>query len=587
MTKTSAKQPIPDSGANTSGTTLGSTPVDETQVVEILLLLRARPLASGTPSLAQFVADLAAKAPRDRTHLTHEELAQKYGASQADADAVEAFAEDNGLTVAKPVHLGSRTMRLSGSVADIARAFDIAFVNRVDGQGNEFRSYDGPVSVPTELGSVLTGVAGLDDRPLARRGTRPPPQGKAEPSTELGGYLPTEVAEMYAYPPEHDGTGQCIGILELAGGYESSDLVTYFTKVVKLDPPPPPVIDVPADGNVLAELLTENYEVTQDIEIASAMAPGAQIVVYFGTGGNNELKIMLEVLDSALFDETNRPSVLSLSWQLPESSLQNAMSQRLLGELEQRFLAAAALGITLCACTGDSGALTYYTDYTLAQEYNNAFGAPPEVNFPATSQYVLACGGTSLHGTDGARTEEVVWNCYAEAMTLIATGPDGSPVSLQTNGGASTGGVSVLFDPPPYQSESNVPTLKTAVWNKGLATDRKEVEGRGVPDVASNADFNTGYAVLFQGLPATGGGTSAAAPAWAALIARLNQALGHRIGFINPSLYRLQTVEHADVLYPIVHGNNGGYEASPSRRWNACTGLGSPDGAKLLAALGK
>jgi kumamolisin len=135
-------------------------------------------------------------------------------------------------------------------------------------------------------------------------------------------------------------------------------------------------------------------------------------------------------------------------------------------------------------------------------------------------------------------------------------------------GGAGGGGISALFPVPAYQQGVELPPSA----NAGVGP------GRGVPDVAGNADPQSGYQVLVDGKSLVIGGTSAVAPLWAGLIARLNADLGRPVGFINPQLYA-----HAAACRDIVSGNNGAYEAGPG--WDACTGLGSPNGTALLAAL--
>ena len=119
-------------------------------------------------------------------------------------------------------------------------------------------------------------------------------------------------------------------------------------------------------------------------------------------------------------------------------------------------------------------------------------------------------------------------------------------------------------------------------WQQGLQTLKAggtaALENRGVPDVCGDADPETGYAVRVDGSDTVIGGTSAVAPLWAGLLARINALKGSAAGYINPLLY-----QHASALNDITQGNNGDFAASPG--WDACTGLGSPDGAALLAAL--
>jgi kumamolisin len=192
----------------------------------------------------------------------------------------------------------------------------------------------------------------------------------------------------------------------------------------------------------------------------------------------------------------------------------------------------------VCVAAGDGGSSDGVTD-------GNA-----HVDFPASSPHVLACGGTRLQGSGNTIGSETVWN-------------DGS------QGGATGGGVSDAFPLPAWQNGAGVPVSV----NPGARI------GRGVPDVAGDADPATGYSVLVDGQSTVYGGTSAVAPLWAALIARINQQLGKPAGFVNALLYT-----HAAALHDVTTGSNGAYSAGPG--WDACTGLGSPDGTRIATALG-
>jgi kumamolisin len=139
---------------------------------------------------------------------------------------------------------------------------------------------------------------------------------------------------------------------------------------------------------------------------------------------------------------------------------------------------------------------------------------------------------------------------------------------LASNEGATGGGVSRTFPLPDYQASAQVPVHPETKFT-----------GRGVPDVAGDADPVTGYQVRVDGKNMVIGGTSAVAPLWAGLIAVINQQLGKPVGFVQPALYRIGTPAFRD----ITTGNNGGYQAS--NNWDPCTGLGSPNGAALLKAL--
>jgi kumamolisin len=172
------------------------------------------------------------------------------------------------------------------------------------------------------------------------------------------------------------------------------------------------------------------------------------------------------------------------------------------------------------------------------------------VDFPSSSPHVLACGGTSLHSSaNGAITSETVWNDGAQ-------------------GGAGGGGYSVQFAIPTWQASANIKPPAGG--------------GRGVPDVAGDADPQTGYNVSVDGTAMVIGGTSAVAPLWSGLIALLNEKLGKPVGFLQPVLYGLPST--AAAFHDIVKGSNGAFSAGTG--WDACTGLGSPSGENLLKALG-
>jgi kumamolisin len=177
------------------------------------------------------------------------------------------------------------------------------------------------------------------------------------------------------------------------------------------------------------------------------------------------------------------------------------------------------------------------------------------VDFPASSSYALACGGTTLQANGSQITSEVVWN------------------EIANNEGATGGGVSNFFALPSYQQNAGVP-----------AQPETSFMGRGSPDVSGNADPETGYQVVVDGQNIIVGGTSAVAPLWAGLIALLNQQLGTSVGLLQPKLYSLGETDVND----ITEGNNddsglGYYSAAVG--WDPCTGLGSPNGTAILNAL--
>jgi len=354
------------------------------------------------------------------------------------------------------------------------------------------------------------------------------------------------VGQLYQFPPDLDGTGQTIGILELGGGYRPEDLSAYFAQI---GVPLPNVTAVSVDHgrNAPSDPQSADGEVMLDIEVAAAVAPKARIVVYFASGATD--RDFLDALTQAVHDTVNRPSVISISWGGPETRATDSFQQ----QFDEVLQSAATLGITVTAASGDSGA---------ADEGPREWDGVAHVDFPASSPYALACGGTRISVSDNAITSETVWNQNAAD-------------SQGDSFGAGGGGISTIFPVPSYQESIPLPK------NQSTGT-----AGRGVPDVAGDADPASGYLVRVDGQEFPIGGTSAVAPLWAGLIALINQSLGRPVGFINPILYaNPQAFRDITSGSNRVGGQHVGYDAGPG--WDACTGLGSPIGGKILAALGK
>jgi kumamolisin len=279
-------------------------------------------------------------------------------------------------------------------------------------------------------------------------------------------------------------------------------------------------------------------EVLLDIEVAGAVAPGAVQVVYFAP---NTDQGFVDAVTTAVH-ATPTPTVVSISWGQSEDS----WTAQARAALDQAMADAAALGVTVCAAAGDSG--------------SSDGQSGTHVDFPASSPHALACGGTSLRGNAGTGviSSETVWN-------------DGS------SGGATGGGVSDTFPVPSWQTAAGVPARGGAAAGSAA--------GRGVPDVAGCADPATGYQVRVDGQSMVVGGTSAVAPLWAGLISRMAQSTGKPFGLLQPVLYAGVTAGTAAPGFrDITSGSNGDYSAGPG--WDACTGLGSPEGSTLLTKVG-
>jgi len=506
----SERQPM--QGATQSGQ------LDPNEIMQISLMLRPR---GGAESLAKVIAS--------GQRISREELGSRYGADPADVQAVAAFAGHFGLAVSN-VNLAARSVALNGKCSDFATAFQVK-LQRYQFQGSAYRGRTGTVNIPQELHGIVVSVHGLDNRPQAQAHFRLASPGAAAAVS----YTPLQVAEAYSYPANLNGSGETIGIIELGGGYNQSDLDSFFSS---LGLATPTVIAVSVDGATNSPTGDTNgpdTEVGLDIEVSGAIAPGAKIAVYFAP---NTDAGFLDAINQAVTDTVNKPSVLSISWGGPESTWTSQSLQSYNSALQS----AAAVGVSVCVAAGDNGSTDGVSD------------GKDHVDFPASSPYSLACGGTTLELSGETIKSEVVWN------------------DLSSDEGATGGGVSGTFPRPSYQANANVPP----------STNPQGYVGRGLPDVAGDADPNTGYNVTVDGSSFPVGGTSAVAPVWAGLIALLNQSLGKPVGFLNTTLYQ-NIAENVGAFHDITMGNNGDYSAGPG--WDACSGWGSPDGANLLNAL--
>jgi kumamolisin len=514
--KLSGSERAPIHGATINGA------IDPHELVEISVVLKHRQPLTTSPHLSGNVAEHAEQPVK---HLSRSEFADQHGANPSDIELIKKFAREHNLQVLERGNeVSRRILTVVGTVGAMESAFSVELREYEHPEGT-YRGRVGAIEVPAEIEGCVQGIFGLDDRPVAlpylhlRRD-----RGAFGARSTSVSYSPEAVAEAYAFPAGSGAaTGQTIGIIELGGGYRPADLKTYF-KSLKLTNPKIKTVSVDHGKNRPTTANSADGEVMLDIEVAAAVAQGAHIVVYFTP---NTDKGFMDALSTAIHDQLNNPSVISISWGGPESSWTTAA----MTAMDQIAAEAALLGVTITVASGDNGSSDGATD------------GKNHVDFPASSPHVLACGGTNLQATGTKIHSETVWN-------------DGS------QGGASGGGISTQFARPSWQS---------AVVTQSF---------RGVPDVAGDADPESGYNVRVDGQDMVVGGTSAVAPLWAGLIAVLNHKLGRRLGFINPQLYAMN---QSAGFHDITKGNNGSFDARPG--WDACTGLGSPDGAGLLHAL--
>ena len=450
--------------------------------------------------------------------LTREQYLNDYSSAQEDAEKVEAFAHEHLLSTVG-IDLARRSVMLTGKLSAFETAFNIKFHKH-----KSYRDFSPAVQIPDELKDIIVGVFGLENKPIARPMFQVAKKnGKFISHAEAPqAFTPDQLSKIYGFPQNVNGSGECIAIIELGGGFRPADITNYF-KSLNITAPQVKAVAVDGGKNDPTTADGADGEVMLDIEVAGAVAPGANIVVYFTT---NTDQGFLDAITTAIHDTTNNPSVISISW----GSAEVNWTQQAMDNFNEAFQTAASLGVSICIAAGDSGSSDGETDGKV------------HVDFPASSPYALACGGTSLTVNNNVITSEVVWH--------------------DSNTSASGGGVSSYFPLPDYQANANVP----------LEIDT-QFKGRGVPDVAADADPDTGYKVLVDGQELVIGGTSAVAPLMAGLIALLNQQNGKPSGFIHPQLYSTP-----GLCRDITSGNNKttsadtGYTAGPG--WDACSGWG-------------
>ncbi len=455
--------------------------------------------------------------------LSRSELAAARGAIPTDVAAVEDFARSHGLSVLE-VDPAGRRVRLSGTTAQMSEAFGVEF-QYYEHPECDYRSHAGPVMLPGELKDAIVAVLGLDNRPQAETRYRL----SKNPATS---FTPVAVGELYGVPVGVSASGVCVALVELGGGYTLGDLETYFTGLGLATPSVSAIAVDSGTNNPTGSTSGPDTEVMLDIEVVGAVAPGASIAVYFAP---NTDQGFADAISAAVHDDTHKPQIISISWGGPE----NTYTAQVTSVFEAAFADAASVGITVFVAAGDNGSS------------DGASDGHAHVDYPASSPLVIGCGGTHLDASDGMISAEVVWNDLP-------------------SGGATGGGVSATFPVPSWQLSAHVPPSA----NSGGGV------GRGVPDVAANADPESGYQIRADGDDLVVGGTSAVAPLFAALSALASAKAGKALGFINDHLYSRDDAAFTD----ITSGNNGAYRAGVG--WDPCTGLGSPKAAALISSLG-
>ena len=336
-------------------------------------------------------------------------------------------------------------------------------------------------------------------------------------------YTAPQVAKLYDFP-EADGTGQTIGIIELGGGYTNEQIIKYMQiidPVIYKNYNADNITSVSVNGGINNPYsYNDSIEVALDIETIVSLVPKANIRVYFAPNNDEDFQ---DAVQTAISDNCN---VISISWGAAESEWSSSQMQ----SFNNVCASGVAQGIAIYCSAGDSGA--YDSTSTL------------NINFPASSPNVTACGGTSIITENGVITSETVWNDSSDSST--------------------GGGLSVEFLKPSYQTNITYTQLEESTY-------------RGIPDISGNANPDTGYKILTlkEGdinvyEPMIIGGTSAVSPLWSAYTARMNQLYNMNITLVQSTIDSSSTYLCSDITV----GNNNYYNATTG--WDGCSGWGSP-----------
>jgi kumamolisin len=493
-------------------------------------------------------------------HFTPDGVRDLVAPGYQDLDAVLAFLRDAGLRVEGVS--GARTaVQASGPAEAVARAFDAPIglfaTPRSVAVGRRAYGIERDPTIPASLSAVIRGVAGLNDLPAARRfppllapkRSRVPRRGAAESRGPGGGYTPAGIHAAYGVPGavESGARGERIAILEFGGGFSSADFSTFCAEYGL---PSADVTEVSVSGaknDYRGATGDADIEVALDMDWVRATAPEAELDLWWtpnvDTGWVDFLAALLDA------PEARRPSVVSISWGMPEDGFSTS---RRYDQTRQLFQACALLGITFVCASGDAGAADELED-------DAWYDGQRHVDFPSVVPEVSSVGGTKLLPS-GRGFSETAWN----------DGP---------GRGASGGGFSRFIAVPD--------------WQKQAVAGRRGVTGRGIPDVAAVASPDPGLSIFVRGKWTAAGGTSVAAPIWAGFFARLNAALvaakKPRLGAANAALYAAGRGASAPFT-DVVRGHNGyagvsGFPAVPG--WDPVTGLGTPDVTRLARALAR
>ena len=471
-------------------------------------------------------------------YLQPAEFAARFGPTEEDYQAVIAHLQSHGLTVTA-THPNRVVLDVAGAVADIEKTFQVAL--RVYPHPTEARTFYAPDTEPSlALAVPVLHVSGLDNfappRPrLHQNFTSPSANAKPRAgSGPGGGYMGNDFRAAYFPGVTLTGSGQSVGLLQF-DGYDASDIAYYETNAGL---PNVTLTNVLLDGfdGVPSGDDNRQLEVSLDIEMAISMAPGLNRVIVYEAGPTGN---WYDILNRMATD--NLAQQLSCSWYVPGGTADTTA--------DIIFQQMAAQGQSFYSASGD----------------HDAFVGEPD--FPSESPFITQVGGTTLTTTPGgAWSAETVWNWgYVPAVTNYL---------------GSGGGISTYYAIPDWQQGVSMTN------NQGSTTLRN------IPDVALTAD---NVYVRAKHADQNVGGTSCAAPLWAALTALMNELAATNgqppVGFVNPAVYAFcQSSNYASAFHDIATGNNESTnspaEFTATNGYDLCTGWGTPNGGRLLEAIG-
>jgi hypothetical protein len=567
-----APPPLPQ-GATVEGA------APEAQDLQLLVALQPRDPAA----LERFASEVSTPGSAAfRDYVSVPEFARRFGATPAQVATVRSALETRGLDVGAPRRNGL-SLPVTATVEEAEEAFGISVQQVRLRSGQIAYRNDRAPAVPAAAAPLVEGVLGLDDVAVSHRQGHSRPAspldgadgvggsagsgvatGGPQPCTdalglqeEEGGYTADQIASAYQlsgfYGGGNFGAGEKIALLELEP-YLPSDIATYqscYGTDVK-------ITDVNVKGGP-GPYEGEDGESSLDIEQLIGLAPEAEIIVYQAPN-EGEAEVF------AAYVEQNQAKVMSSSWGICEkqsSKAEMAVMDTLLQE-------AAAQGQSFFVAAGDTGSEDCYDSDKKDKSLS--------VDTPGAQPFATDVGGTRME-QPGVPPTEYLWN----------DGP---------SGGAGGGGVSEHFPMPAYQAEAATGLGVVSQLSTGSTCGFSGL-CRQVPDVSANASADTGYVVFSEGEWQVIGGTSAAAPLWAALATLTNASPachGFAIGFANPAIYRIAGSSYAADFHDITSGRPGGFTTNDmlfggtepfpvGPGYDMATGLGTPNGPALAASL--